>query len=192
MPGCFCLFAFPATAQAHTPIEGIGDFLAGLVHPVTTPSHVLLLLGVGLLLGQHPPLKLKAPMLVFVPVSALGLLLTLTGWVSNVYPSVLLSVALGAAVIVALEKPIPPTGLYALLAGAAVALGLDSAVESSSTVSALKTLAGTWISLTVLLADIAIYASFCTKKQWLKFGIRVIGSWIIAVALLVLAFSLRK
>lgn len=60
------------------------------------------------------------------------------------------------------------------------------------TFSVFKTLAGTWISLTVLLADIANYASFCTKKHWLKVGIRVIGSWIIAVALLMLAFSLRK
>lgn len=190
--GCWGLFAFPATAQAHTPIEGIGDFLAGLVHPVTTPSHVLLLLGLGLLLGQHPPLNLKGPMLVFGSVSALALLLTCTGWVSNVYPPVLLGLALGAAVMVALEKPIPPTGLYLLLAGAATALGLDSAVESSSIATVLKTLAGTWISLTVLLADIAIYASFCARKLWLKVGIRVMGSWIIAVSLLVLAFSLRK
>lgn len=131
-------------------------------------------------------------MLVFVSASAVALLLTFTGWVSNVYPPVLLGLALGAAVLVALEKKIPPTGLHALLAVAALVIGLDSAVESSSTVSVLKTLAGTWISLGVLLADIAIYASFCTKKQWLKVGIRVIGSWIIAIALLVLAFSLRR
>lgn len=184
--------AFPLTAQAHTPIEGIGDFLAGVVHPVTMPSHILLLLGLGLLLGQHPPLRLSPPLLVFVSVSAPALLLTLTGWVSNVYPAILLGLALAAAVIVVLEKPIPPAGCYALLAASAVALGLDSGVESSSTVSVLKTLAGTWLSLAVLLADVAIYASFCTRKPWLQVGTRVLGSWIIAVSLLMLAFSLRK
>ncbi len=131
-------------------------------------------------------------MLVFVSGSALALLLTFTGWVSNVYPAILPGLALAAAVIVVLEKPIPPAGCYALLAASAVALGLDSGVESSSTGSVLKTLAGTWISLAVLLADIAIYVSYCTKKQWLKVGIRVIGSWIIAVSLLMLAFSLRR
>jgi len=188
---CF-LFAFPAAAQAHTPIEGIGDFLGGLVHPLTTPSHILLLLALGLLLGQHSPLKLKLPMLVFVSASAIALLLTTTGLITKVYQPVLLGIALCAATFVALEKSLPSLASLTLFAAAALAIGLDSAVESTSIATVIKTLAGTWISLAVLLADIAIYVSFCTKKNWLKVGIRVVGSWIIAITLLVLAFSLRK
>ena len=183
---------FPAAAQAHTPIEGIGDFLAGLVHPLTTPSHVLLLLALGLLLGQHSPLKLRLPMLVFASASAMALLFTTTGWIERVYPPILLGLALGAATLVALEKQLPQLATLALFAAAALALGFDSGVDSSSSVTVIKTLSGTWISLAVLLADIAIYVSFCTKKQWMKVGIRVLGSWIIAVTLLILAFSLRK
>jgi len=192
LPLAFFIFVFPATAQAHTPIEGIGDFLAGLVHPLTTPSHILLLLALGLMLGQHSPLKLKLPLLVFVSASAIALLLTTTGLIIKVYQPVLLGIALCAATFVALEKSLPSFASHALFAAAAVAIGLDSAVESTSASTIVKTLAGTWISLAVLLADIAIYASFCTKKNWLKVGMRVLGSWIIAITLLVLAFSLRK
>jgi hydrogenase/urease accessory protein HupE len=188
---CF-LFAFPASAHAHTPIEGIGDFLAGLVHPLTTPSHILVLLALGLLLGQQSPLKLKWPMLVFVSASALALVLTTAGFIAKVYPPVLLAIALCAATFVALEKSLPPLASHVLFAVAAMAIGLDSRVESTSTATVIKTLTGTWISLAVLLADIAIYASFCTKKNWMKVGVRVAGSWIIAITLMVLAFALRK
>ncbi len=192
LPLAILLFAFPATAQAHTPIEGIGDFLAGLIHPLTTPSHILLLLALGLLLGQRSPLRLKMPMLVFVSASAVALTLTTAGWFTKVHPAILLGLALCAATFVALERPLPPLALHTLLALAALALGLDSAVESGSRAAVFKTLAGTWISLAVLLADVAIYVSFCARKNWLKVGVRVLGSWIIAVALLVLAFSLRS
>jgi hydrogenase/urease accessory protein HupE len=188
---CF-LFVCPATAHAHTPIEGIGDFLAGLVHPLITPSHILILLALGLLLGQQSPLKLKWPMLVFVTGSAVALMVTTTGVIAGPYQPLLLAIALCAATLVALEKSLPPVAAHALFAIAAVAVGLDSRVESTAASTVTKTLAGTWISLMVLLADIAIYVSLCTKKHWTKVGIRIAGSWIIAITLLVLAFSFRK
>ena len=131
-------------------------------------------------------------MLVFASASAIALLLTTTGLITTIYQPVLLGIALCAATFVALEKSLPSLASLTLFAAAALAIGLDSAVESTSIATVIKTLAGTWISLAVLLADIAIYVSFCTKKNWLKVGIRVVGSWIIAITLLVLAFSLRK
>lgn len=131
-------------------------------------------------------------MLVFGSASAIALLLTTTGLITTVYQPILLGIALCAATFVALEKSLPSVASLTLFAAAALAIGLDSAVETTSASTIVKTLAGTWTSMTVLLADIAIYASFCTKKNWLKVGMRVMGSWIIAITLLVLAFSLRK
>ena len=55
----------------------------------------------------------------------------------------------------------------------------------------IKTLSGTWIALVVLVCDIAIYVSLGAEAKWLQIALRVAGSWIIAIALLVLAFSLR-
>ena len=61
-----------------------------------------------------------------------------------------------------------------------------------STFGVLKTLAGTWLSLNAAVFYIAVCASNGAEKKWAKAAIRVLGSWIIAIALMVLAFSLRK
>ncbi len=170
----------------------MGDFVSGLAHPLMTPSHVLILLALGLMLGQHTPLKLKMPVLVFVPLSAVALILTTTRLAVTVPQPVLIGIALGAAILVSLEKALPPVGVGALLALAALGIGFDSAVESGTTAVVVKTLLGIWVALAVVLFDLAFYVSHCTQKQWMKVGIRVLGSWIIAISLLVLAFSLRR
>ena len=192
LPVGLMLFAFPVAAHAHTPIKGMGEFASGLLHPLTTPSHVLILLGLGLMLGQRSPLSLKPPMLVFIPVSGLALALTTMGWVKTIYPPILVCIALCAATLVALEKCPSPFAMAALLAVAALAIGLDSAVEAGSAAVVVKTLLGNWVCLIVVLCDVAIYVSYCTQKKWLQVGVRVLGSWIIAISLLVLAFSFRK
>lgn len=51
---------------------------------------------------------------------------------------------------------------------------------------------GTWVSLLLILMDVPFYISLGIKKKWVQIAVRVLASWIIAIALLVLAFSLRK
>ena len=185
------LFALPAAAHAHTQIEGAGDVLNGLLHPLSTPAHVLVLLGLGLLAAQQSPPNLKTPMITFLPVSAIALLLTTTGVVTGVYPPVLSCIALIAGVLVALEARLPRLACIVLFAAAAVAIGFDSAVESGSTVAVLKRLFGTWVSLSLVIFNLAYYVSLWAKQKWQKIGVRVVGSWLIAISFLVLAFSLK-
>ena len=192
LPAFLFLFAFPANAHAHTTIKGVGELVSGLVHPLTTPTHLLILLGLGLLVGQQTPLNLKTPMQVFMPLSAAALLLTMTGAITGVYQPVLVCLALGVASLVALEQKVPSLVLRLLFAAAAIAIGFDSAPEAASLTADLKTILGTWISLIFVLCDLAIYVSYCSSKKWLMVGVRIIGSWIIAISLLVLAFSLKK
>jgi urease accessory protein len=183
--------ALPATAGAHTVVSGVGDYFSGVLHPLTTPAHVLVLLGLGLLAGQQSPLNLKTPLAVFIPVSALALGLTTTGIVKAVYPPVLISLALLAGLLVALEKPPTARVSRVLFALAALALGLDSTVETGSGLVIVKTLLGTWTGLILAVADIAYYSSRFTRWHWQKVGLRVAGSWITAASLMILAFALR-
>ena len=192
LPIFLVLVAVPATAHAHTQVEGVGDVLNGLLHPLTTPSHLLILLGLGLLAGQQSPPNLKTPMLAFLPLAAAALLLTTTGAITTVYQPVLIGIALCTGILVALEAPLSRLACMALFGAAAVAIGLDSAVETGSTVAVLKRLFGTWISLGLVVFNLAYYVSLWTKQKWQKVGIRVTGSWLIAISFLVLAFSLRK
>ena len=186
------LLCLPATARAHAPIAGLGDFVNGIVHPLVTPSHLLILIGLGLLIGQHAPLQLKTPALIFGTLSAFALLLTTTAIIKTVYVPVLIAIALAAGILVALGKKLPPSATWGLVAAAALVIGFDSGVDSDSKATIAKSLIGTWLCLIVILCDVAIYAAFATKKEWLRVGLRVLGAWIIAVAVLVLAFSLRK
>ena len=186
------LLAIPGSASAHTAISGVGDFFGGVLHPLTTPAHLLVLLGLGLLAGRQTPLNLKTPLAVFIPVSAVALLLTTTGMVKTVYPPLLIGFALVAGVLVAWGKPLPAPALTALFALAALALGLDSAVETGAASTIVKTLLGTWLGLTLAVVDIAYYLSFCTKQKWQQVGVRVAGSWITAASFMILAFAFRR
>jgi len=188
-----CLFAFPAPAHAHSPVKGMGDFISGLFHPLTTPSHVLIIVGLGLLAGRRRrSLGLKAPMAVFIALSGVALMVATMSRVKSMHPALLLGIALCAGVLLALDKNPPLLPFCALFAAAALAMGLDSAAEPGSAGTVVKTLLGNWISLVVLIYDIAIYVSLGGEAKWLKVALRIAGSWIIAISLLVLAFSLRR
>ena len=155
---------------------------------------MLILLGIGVLLGQHLPLDLGKSLRVFAPLTAVSLALTMTNWIAGVPAAVLFCIALCAGILVALEARISFWCRGALLAVAAIALGMDSGVETGATAVVIKTLLGTWIGLVVGLATIAYYASLAAerKRKWISIGLRVAGSWIVAISLLLLAFSLRR
>jgi len=187
------LFLLPTTmARAHLAVEGVGEVVNGALHPLLSPAHVLVFLGLALLLGQRVPLDLKTPMRVFAPVSAAALLVTLSGRVSSVSPPLLIGLALCIAALVALEVKLPRLVVGGICAAAGCGIGLDSAVEGGATLAAFKTLAGTWLSLNAAVFYLAICVSHAEDKPWARTAIRVLGSWIIAISLMVLAFSLRK
>jgi len=79
---------------------------------------------------------------------------------------------------------------FAPLDAAAFALGFDSAPELSSAGVLLKTLLGTWVMVIFLVFDIAYYTSLAMRGSRSRVGVRVLGSRIIAISLMVLAPSL--
>lgn len=192
MPVAGLFLILTSTAHAHIAVEGAGEIANGALHPLITPAHVLILLGLGLLLGQQAPLDLKTPIRVFAPASAIALALAATGRIAGTYQPVLIGIALCIGILVGLERRLPRVASGALCAAAALGIGLDSAVETGSTAAVAKTLLGTWFSVNALVVYIAICASNGAGKKWASTAIRIAGSWIVAISLLVLAFSLRK
>jgi hydrogenase/urease accessory protein HupE len=188
------LLMSPAAAEAHMTIKGVNHFTNGALHPLVTPAHVLILLGLGLWIGQHPPLRLKLPMAIFAAFSLAGLALTLTGWVAEVHPAFLAVIALCFATAVAVGKPLPSWVRGVFLAAGAVAIGLDSVAEPGPAKTVVSALLGTWLAILLIVVNIAHYTSLAAEKnkQWLHIAIRVAASWIVAISLLVLAFALRK
>ena len=172
-------------------MPGMGDFIGGVLHPVVTPSHFLLLLGLGLLAGRRSPPPMKLSMGLFLPLSALALASTAAGWVKGVHPTLLHGLILVTGAVLALDKLPTPSGAAVVFGMAALVLGFDSGVETGASGSVLKTLLGTWLSLAVLSYDAAILAALAAGRRWWPVARRITGAWLVAIALMMLAFALR-
>lgn len=189
--GCSLLLP-TAQAQAHTTFAGLGEFASGFLHPFTTPPHLLVLLALGLWLGQTSPLRVKEPAAVFGLVAALGLLLTVAAHIGGVPPWLLIFVGLCVGGCVAVAVPVPFWIKVGACGVAALLLGLDSGADPGTpTASLVKILPATWISLVLCLVNGAFYVSLLPSVHWVQIGVRVLGSWIVAIAFLLLAFALR-
>lgn len=181
-----------STAHAHMAAEGSNAFGNGALHPWITPGHVLVFVALALLLGQREPLDLKTPLIVFTPLSALALAWTMMDRSIAIPQSALLGIALTLGALVGLDAKLPRILSALLCAVASIGIALDSGVESGSGFTTAKILIGTWFSLNAAVLYLAICASHAVGKPWAKGGIRILGSWIVAISLMALAFSLRK
>jgi succinate dehydrogenase/fumarate reductase cytochrome b subunit len=70
-------------------------------------------------------------------------------------------------------------------------LGFDSEVETGTVFTIAQTLTGTWLCLILLTGYVTLASSNAAGKPIAMNAIRILGSWIVAIALLMLAFSLR-
>lgn len=190
--GAVVLF-LPTRLEAHAAIRGAGEFISGFLHPLLTPLHLLVLLSLGLLLGQRLPLRLEWPMAGFAAFAAAGLSVTAAGVIAGAYLPFLIGIGMCAGGFVALAAPLPAWVRLVVCAAAGLALGLDSGVDPGTTGTAMaKTLFATWVSLSICVANVAFYSSRLPNIKWVQTGVRIAGSWIVAVALLLLAFALKR
>lgn len=167
----------------------VGGFLAGLIHPLSLTAHVMALLGLGLMVGQQSRRG------VILAAFALGLMVGLAALAAAVgetrAPVVLLAGAAIAGLAVAIGCPVPGilAAPLALVVGAAV--GLDSPPRAASIPAANAALAGTALAAFAAVALIAAITARL-RREWPRIGIRVLGSWIAASAILVVTLYLTR
>ncbi|EJT02606.1 HupE/UreJ family protein [Rhizobium sp. CCGE 510] len=180
-------------ASAHSPVKGIGIFYNGMLHPYLVPGHLLVLLALGLMIGQHAPgssrFALPTFLAAFVASAALASMLPLV-----VLPeTILLVVSLLAGMMVAASIA-PGVVLPILLAvTAGIVLGLNSSPEGVPSGQAGVALAGTVVGafLGILYAG-GLAAWLSRLPSWPPIAVRVVGSWTSASALLVLVLEYSK
>ena len=185
------LLLFPASAQAHSDLR-MGAFAGGLLHPVEVPSHLLILLGTGLRLGQHPPFRLWIFLAIFAPAAAAALLTTVMEKSISIPQPFLMCIALCVGALISSGITTPAWFNHSLLVVAAIAIGLDSGISGVPAMVVAKVLFATWVCLLVIIGYIAFYVSLLPPYKWLQIGVRILGSWIVAISFLVLAFYLKK
>jgi urease accessory protein len=158
---------------------------------IDAPAHMIALVALGLLIGQQPTSHRIALLAAFAASLIAGILLIVAAFAVTDPDIALLYIAAfaGLAVAVAHRWSIVVAWPLALIAG--VAIELDSVPQEISMAKTLAALAGTAIAAFVIVAALSTVAPLL-RRGWQRIGIRVVGSWIAASAILVLALQLAR
>jgi hydrogenase/urease accessory protein HupE len=167
----------------------VGAFASGFFQPLLLPAHALLLLALGLLLGQQG--RWVVPALAFAVALTAGLAAIALAVGQTPAGDVVLTAVAAIGVLVALARPLPAIVCAALAAIAGIALGLDSPPQAISIASATMMLIGTGLGACVMLVIVA-FGTRSLRRDWQRIGARILGSWIAASAILVLALRFSR
>lgn len=182
------LMFLPQLALAHSPIKGIGSFLNGMLHPLLVPAQVLIILALGLWIGQHQPAKNKASVLVFLFATIVGLVVSYFSMTNDVSLLLLMGATIiGLIIISGITLPPVFTIFLGLFAGFIV--GLDSAQEALTGKAKILSLFGSGVGIYFLLLYAMAISETLSVRHWQIIAIRVIASWLSASAMMVLALS---
>jgi urease accessory protein len=179
------------SAHAHLMNTGFGPFYDGLTHLFVTPEDLLPVIALALLAGLRGP-RFGRAVLLALPVawlagSAAGLLLA--PQVTLPLAETIVTIALGA--LLAADCPLP----IAIVSGLAILLGLlhgslNGSELPKTTSSGQISAAGVAVALFVLVSLLAGQAA-SVRVPWARVAVRVAGSWIVAIGLLMLGWAMR-
>jgi urease accessory protein len=178
-------------AEAHLVNTDLGPFYGGFVHPLTALAHLLPLVALGLLAGQQGA---PAARRVFF---LLPLALTAGAWLAYPRPawtgiqllSLLSLLVLGLLVAV---NPRMPTGVTE---GLSVIVGITHGAASGTAAAAAgvsrELFVAGLLTAGVMLATLVPALVLSLRVAWGGVAVRVAGSWIGAVGLLLCSLALR-
>ena len=177
----------PPAAQAHLVTSGLGPFYDGALHLLLSPDELLGLLALALLAGLRGTKAARAAVIA-LPIAWLvggGIGLALPVTLDLAWLSVVSFILLGVLVVV--DARLPPV-IIAGLAGVYGALhGLLSGSTLATMGAGIPSLFG--IVLTALLLVLLASAALVPLKAfWTQVAIRVVGSWVVAVGMLMLGW----
>jgi urease accessory protein len=174
----------PLPAFAH-PMQGVGDFYAGMLHPVVTIETVLPMIALSLLAGQQRRETAIHLLAAFPAMLIVGALLASLGNAPFFLGFVQLMLTAGFGVLVASARRVPSWLLVALGAVLGISAGWTNAAELVGLASRSRFIAG----LAVVGLLLLVYGNGLVRNlkwEWTQIAVRVIGSWIAAVSILVL------
>ena len=185
-----CLMFVAGSAYAHAAARGAGDFYAGALHALTALEHVLPFLALGILAGQHGR-KAEPVLLVFCLALAAGAIVALwTPGLSYVgLLNIFSAILFGGLVAAAWTLPMPfcygIAAVFGLTHGFANGAGM---IEQTKPYLFIPGVALAGLAVTAYGLIFTDYL-LCRKAGWIHIAVRVAGSWIAAIGILVLATS---
>jgi urease accessory protein len=184
------LLALPGVAQAHLVTTGLGPVYDGIGHLLLTPEDWLAVLAVALLAGLSGPSfgrrVLFALPLAWVAGGILGL--GSPSEISLPVTTTLSLLALGA--LVAMGRRLPMSVVLGLTVLVGALHGYLNGTAMASARLGLLGLVGIAGSLFVLVALVAGFV-VSLRAPWTRIAVRVAGSWIVAISMLILGWTFR-
>ena len=184
----FAALLLASPARAHLVTTGLGPFYDGITHLAVSPTDLMAVIALALLAGLGGPVRARAVVATLPAAWLLGGLIGLLAAQELLLPLVLALALLLLGVLVAADAPMPRVAA-AVLAGAAGLLfgGLNGTSLAAAGGGPLG-LVGIVTAATVILFLLAA-AAVSAKAPWQRIVVRVAGSWIAAVAILMLGWS---
>jgi hydrogenase/urease accessory protein HupE len=184
------LAALPVPVQAHLVNSGLGPFYNGTLHLLLSPGDLLAVLAVSLLAGQSGKASARSAA-IMLPVAWGGAALAgLALGTGAALGSLEVALLILLGVLVAAGIQLPPsvmaplaalTGLLHGLANAGAFTGMDSRHVAVAGIAAAV------LVLTLLIAALAV----SLRAAWTRIALRVGGSWIAAIGMLMLGWLLQ-
>lgn len=183
------LLLAPALARAHLVNTGLGPFLDGVSHLLVSVDDLLPVLAIALLGGLNGAVAARRALFAL---PAAWLAAGIAGYVAGtaILPAGITSLSLLAlGILVAADRRLTP----AVVATLAIAVGLLHGWLNGASIAAAGRealgLAGIVASVFVLMALVAAPVSRL-RVPWTRIAVRVAGSWIAAIGLLLLGWAL--
>jgi urease accessory protein len=183
--------AWPTPARAHLVQSGLGPFYDGIAHFALSPDDWLLAVALALLGGLCGARAGRAVLFALPAAWALGGVLGLGRDAVAAWPAVSAVTLVVAGGLVALSPRLPD----AVVAGLAIAAGGVHGYLNGSLAAAgglrLSGVVGVSAAVFVVAAlGGALVVSL--RRGWMRIAVRVAGSWIAAIGLLLFGWSLRS
>lgn len=184
------LYGLPPAAHAHLATTGFGSYYDGVAHLFMTPGDLLVVIGLGLWAGLGGA---AAGRTVSVALPAAWLMGGLVGmrWPGGGELTVLLVLSFGMmGGLVALDWQLPRSAVLALACGAGLLHGYVNGTTMTAGGRTGLVLLGTATAVFVI-ATLLPAVVVSLRQQWMRVVVRVAGSWIAAIAILMLGWLAR-
>ncbi|MEE4187270.1 MAG: HupE/UreJ family protein [Roseobacter sp.] len=177
----------PTTAVAHDAFGDLGPFYESMLHPLADPLQAAVLVGTAAFLAGRPLLVVRRAMPMFILVAGIGSVAVFSGKIIAT-PPVLAGLA---ALLVGLAATLPENWtprpvVHAIAATMGFFVGLAPGTPDEGLT--LQTLMGSFFGISVLVT-LLWYALEAAARRLTRLAPKVVGTWVAAVGILVIAFS---
>jgi urease accessory protein len=185
-----CLLFAAGSAYAHSAAPGAGDFYAGALHALTALEHVLPFVALGILAGQRGR-KAEPVLLVFCLALVAGATVAL--WTHPLPYVGLLNIfsAILFGALVATAWSLPMASCYVIAAVFGLSHGFANGAGMIEQTKPYLFIPGVALAGLAVTAYGLIVTDYLLRRKasWVHIAVRVAGSWIAAIGILVLATS---